>query len=233
MRIISDFKDYYDCGMQYGSDPQLPYRRFREVVPVSSEIRNRNINPLHLTYVYVGFAGKVWTCIPASSTSMAMLTSKRLPLVLQGHSHTFRYDLNSFDDGFYQRYFEAGYRKKFRQDIHAHHIKQYKKSVAEAFCFDNEMHLLTELFEKHKTAIFVYIRGDKNVILNERLNLLDFQKILPPMEAYQELSMYVGSYLTKPTIEEPLMPDKIRAEIKGFDKFSFRKEKQKMKGKVK
>jgi len=232
MRIISDFKDYYDCGMQYGTDNQLPYRRFREVIPVSFEIMNRNRNPCYLTYVYVGFAGKVWTCIPASSTSMVRLTSERLPLVLQGHSHAFSYDLDSLDDGFYQNYFDEVCRKKFRQDIHAHHIKQYKKTVADAFCFDNEMHLLTELFEKHKTAIFVYIRGDKNVIINERLNLLDFQKVMPPMQAYQELSMYVGSYLTKPTIEEPPISDKIRAEIKGFDKFSFRKEKQKAKGKV-
>jgi len=233
MRIISDFKDYYDCGMQYGTDPQLPYRRFREIVPVSVEIRKRTTHPCDLTYVYVGFAGKVWTCIPTSSTSMVRLTAKRLATVLQGHSHTFGYDLDSLDDSFYQDYFEKYYRKKFRQDIHAYHIKQYKEAVTEAFGFDNEMHLLIELFEKHKTAIFVYIRGDENIIINERLNLLDFQKVMPPMEAYQELAMYVGSYLTKPTIEEPPISDRIKAEIKGFDKFSFRKEKQKLKGKVK
>ena len=39
--------------------------------------------------------------------------------------------------------------------------------------------------------------------------------------------MYVGAYLTKPVIEEPPISDKIKAEIHGFDRFSFRKEKQK------
>ena len=47
------------------------------------------------------------------------------------------------------------------------------------------------------------------------------------MEAFQELAMYVGAYLTKPVIEEPPISDEIEAEIHGFDKLSFRKEKQK------
>ena len=47
------------------------------------------------------------------------------------------------------------------------------------------------------------------------------------MQAFQELAMYVGAYLTKPVIEEPPIADNIKAEIHGFDKFSFRKEKQK------
>jgi len=84
------------------------------------------------------------------------------------------------------------------------------------------------LFETHKTAIFAFCPSYSRspLIINERLNQYAFQKVLPPMEAFQKLAMYVGSYLTKPTIEEPPISDKIKAEIKGFDKFSFRKEKK-------
>jgi len=83
------------------------------------------------------------------------------------------------------------------------------------------------VFDRYKTAIFVYRIG-RGLVLNERLNQYEFQKVLPPMQAWQELEMYVGSYLTQPVIQEPPISDKIKAEIKGFDKFSFRKDKQKV-----
>ena len=86
---------------------------------------------------------------------------------------------------------------------------------------------LLELFEQFQTAIFVTQIGEAKVIINDRLNLYHFQKVLPPMEAFQELAMYVGARLTKPVIEEPPISDKIKAEIHGFDQHSFRKGKSK------
>ena len=50
---------------------------------------------------------------------------------------------------------------------------------------------------------------------------------LHPINAFQELAMYVSNCQTQPTIEIPTIPDKTKIELRGFDKYSFRKDKKK------
>ena len=217
MRIISDFHDYYDVGMQNGVDPQLPYRRFRREEPVLfprgnwKSVGNKLMVDEDYRILYFGFAGKVY---PRMETSFNM-TDVVEP--------TFCFDPTRLDDSFFvDRVKKARWTGKNLQRA----VKREKVRVFEYFEFKDAPELL-DLFEQFKTAIFVYQKGNNTIIINERLNLYGFQKVLPPMEAFQELAMYVGAYLTKPVIEEPPISDTIKAEIHGFDKFSFRKEKQK------
>lgn len=56
------------------------------------------------------------------------------------------------------------------------------------------------------------------------LRHLNFQQVMPPEQAFQELAMWHANRKEAPPI--PAVPDRILAEAKGFNKHSFRKEKK-------
>jgi len=215
MKIISDFHDYYDIGMQNGIDPQLPYRRFRREEAIRFPGIDWEYEDWECTYadwyhlMFFGFAGKIYPCINAS---------------LNEATPSFCFRATSLDDSFYTHVTN----KRHKYHYTGWRVKDIKNEITEIFEYKPEPNVLG-LFEKFKTAIWVWKMGNSTIVINERLNLYEFQKVLPPMQAFQELAMYVGSYLTKPVIEEPPISDKIKAEIKGFDKHSFRKDRQKSK----
>jgi hypothetical protein len=226
MFIISDFHDYYDVGMQNGIDKQLPYRRFQQEVCVTVQEPKNNWmwsryrrERYKWSFYVIGFAGKVYPAIHY------FLGADSEP--------TFCYDYDQLDDPFYDYYVDAynyyywkpNSTKKLEGKYRREAFKVIKKYFNDIFTTYKDRWL--GLFEQYQTAIFIGndLKGGI-VTLNGNLSQYRFQKVLPPMQAYQELSMYVGSYLTKPVIEEPPISDAVKAEIHGFDKFSFRKEKQ-------
>lgn len=62
---------------------------------------------------------------------------------------------------------------------------------------------------------------------NVELKQYGFQSVVPPYQAYQEISMYFGGPLAVPMKPIPEMDDDTMRDSKGFDKFSFRKDKRK------
>jgi hypothetical protein len=57
------------------------------------------------------------------------------------------------------------------------------------------------------------------------LGRLGFQKVIPPYEMHQEISMWVGGVLPRPGAPMVEIPDSIRAEKHGMDATSFRRPK--------
>ena len=224
MRIISDFHDYYDVGMQNGVDPQLPYQRYRREVRIN---HLHGFNDPYYWYLYEEYA-----CADNNRIVFIGFAGKVYPALV--HINNFKetvyiFDIDKADPKFFEnavnRMLQCGRtlsRKRAEKDC----LVQIKKEIKDMFSWKDDKALLG-LFDELKTAIFVYWLESPTVIINERLNQYGFQKVLPPMQAFQELEMYVGACLTKPTIEEPPIPDKIKAEIHGFDKYSFRKDKKK------
>ncbi|MDR3108329.1 MAG: hypothetical protein LBU65_01400 [Planctomycetaceae bacterium] len=217
MRIISDFHDYYDVGMQNGIDPKLPYMRFRREENI--EKFSHKLSPMRrwitgCRIFFVGFAGKIYPSIKYSGDSTNV---------------DYDFDLKNLTDDFFLQTLEAhddfwwswSQKSEKNRNRMLSRMREIFNEIIEQNC--NE---LLSLFEQFKTAIFVFQFGAEKVFINERLNQYNFQKVLPPIQAFQELEMYVGSYLTQPVIEEPPISDKIKAEIHGFDKHSFRKEKK-------
>jgi len=205
MKIISDFKDYYDVGMQHGFDPQLPYMRIRK------EIKKRQDNS---GMMYIGFAGKIYPFFDINSVHFFCSKKPQYIWACEEIPEEFFDEWAKIQNG--SRY--SARRAKY----YYNNAQRLRENLRKRF---EETDKLLGLFQKHNTAIFLY-KNEHWIVINERLNQFGFQKILPPMEAYQELSMYVGSCMTKPTIEAPPIADKTMAEIKGFDKFSFRKAKK-------
>jgi hypothetical protein len=89
---------------------------------------------------------------------------------------------------------------------------------------------LEDFFIKYETPIFVFCNSVENrerkwtLKTNPCLKDFDFQRIVDPYSAFQEISMFFNSTLTN--VKTPKMPvgsDVVIAESKGFDKWSFRK----------
>ena len=221
MRIISDFHDYYDVGMQNGIDPQLPYRRFRREEKIDP-CRSGLFYPSYFDdycvkkykVLFLGFAGKIYPFFEYANDSHEM-------------AYLFDFDkidFKYFDDTMSDIIWHC--RRSKSRKMESRQILAWIKNDLKTIVAYKDKKELLDLFDKFKTAIFVHRLEHTTIIINERLNQYGFQKVLPPMQAFQELEMYVGSYLTRPAIEEPPIPDKIKAEIHGFDKYSFRKDKK-------
>jgi hypothetical protein len=91
----------------------------------------------------------------------------------------------------------------------------------------------TNIFEEHHCPIFVsnskrdiLYKIDREITINARLEDWEFYKVFDAYSAYQELSIYLGG-LAEPRKPIPKIDDVTMAEIKGFNKFSFRKDKVK------
>jgi hypothetical protein len=223
MRIISNFKDYYDVGMQYGFDPQLCYERFCKVIhePFRWKSGQRNYKdsfcyhaPGFIRMYYIGFAGKVYA-LRDMSTHFEW-GGKPSP----NYARSF----DEITDDYLEKWLVAvGKQCRKMKDA----IWSWRRNFKAGFELANRPEL-QGAFEKYNTAIFCYILNHTpdQLFINCGLDTFGFQKILPPFEAYQELSMYVGTHIQRPMMEAPPIDDKTMAEIKGFDKYSFRKPKQ-------
>jgi len=85
------------------------------------------------------------------------------------------------------------------------------------------------LFKENRSPLFVAKeRKYYDCLINYNAPLKDFEfyKIFDPHTAYQEISMYMYNF-AEPMKEIPEISDETMAEIKGFDKWSFRKEPKK------
>ena len=225
MRIISDFHDYYDVGMRNGFDPQRCYPRFRKEIknpfPYTWEHHYTDTLCANEPYgcstamCYIGFAGKIYP-----------LFNKSTYFEWDGKpSPNYALSFDDIEPGYIEEFIERCElikRKYLRNDV-PFWREQFQK------CFELAKHPdLIDAFRKFYTAIFFYRLRESRflpdeyrttyygpLIINGPLGEYGFQKILPPLEAYQELSMYVGTHVSRPMIEAPPIPDKIMAEIKG------------------
>ena len=93
----------------------------------------------------------------------------------------------------------------------------------------------TDIFKNEKCAYFNYYpdyNNDEELIIYPQLRDVMFYKVYDIHQTFQRIEWYLTNELVNP--DNPYIkpvPDHIKAQSKGFDKFSFRKEKQKQKGK--
>jgi hypothetical protein len=95
----------------------------------------------------------------------------------------------------------------------------------ERFLAEVPMDLPDEMFVRVDAPIVLLWRagGDWQIEANPRLNEWGFQKMIDPWTAYQELDMFVGTNLVKQMDPNVHIPDEIKAESHGFNKWSFRR----------
>jgi len=241
MKIYSTFKDYYDCFQTY-EDDLIYYREVREEPCWVGRGCDERSWPCY-TFI-VGFCGKVY---PGLGMRNEYDDGKTWDCTITP-TFTYCYSLADVDEFFKKRMIPRRYelylnhnqeRKRYGrrfwsrggyQDANEYGLKRW----AFQQYFELPVDLTKYPFFGHD-PIFL-IRGkryeycdidrDKLIHYNIRLKNVGFYKVFPNYMAWQELEMFMSN-IARPLKPIPDIPDKIMAEAKGFNKFSFRKDKQK------
>lgn len=228
MRIVSEFHDYYDVVQGVAQDRSLTYVR----TPSEEELGPYPF-PYFPTYGWgwgafsawqirqhtIGFCGKIYPCVEMSMHSGFEPET------------AFCYKLEDVDE-FVERNFKPKFVEHYRKGYD--HRSDYRKWPGDRRrnqfkkCFDDAEKVRDKfghIFANNNSPIFVASvdRNHRTITFNACLRPYEFYRVKDPYTAFQELSIYFGN-LAQPNKPIPAIPDETMASIKGFDKWSFRKE---------
>lgn len=249
MKIISKFSDYYDVGLVYGIDEKLCFVRNEEEIKDNDLYNNtkifiykKDLNKyrLRLFFNEIGFCGELYPFIHIYIEKIKILNKKE---TYSFEKEYFTYNFENFKD-FMRTYIYpfdesfmkhlVNYESLWHFDNEVNYIERYfreyvyKESVSKE-CFYSE-----NLFKKYNTPYYVQAysieKKKKVLILKPQLKKYRFMKVLSIMEAFQEISMFLGS-LNLGEDKTVQIEDKYLAQGKGFDCHSFRKSPSKRKKK--
>lgn len=237
MRIISKFKDYYDGCQGYGRDPKLVYVRERKEIELNwnehHEIKEQEmlqaLKPL----------SEIWSAMPSfgkyyeHNSGCIAFCGKVYPFYLWN------------DEAYFQisKLVSAIEADRGKPWASQHYISELLASLKEEprkarwrwrhrygnlnlgnwsdFYEETNLTVPDSLHRFFKSPVVV--RLDRKIVVNPNLKDYNFASQVDPYTAYQELSMYVGNNLATQMDPEVHISDKLRAESKGFDEWSFRR----------
>lgn len=193
MIIHSTFHDYYDTARAHGIDPAIRYIRKTE----------RVITPKSEYYFWQKYQGFGQHGFPVYTKSRWIGFCGRFYLWHE-ESHSDGKENIFWNDEALERIGQGG-------------AQRIEKNKALLSIEDHEP------FLKLDCPVFTIDRidGEYGLYKNPCLKNYSFAKIMPPTEAFQQLSMYLGNNLAKQVDPLPL-DDKHRIIAHGMDKWSFR-----------
>lgn len=226
MKIISKFKDYYDgCGYSTSAETGLYVRKTEEIpmryVGNSYWIYDRKNCSHDFVPIVIGFCGTLHYAVQYKHNviySYQELIDVENELQLTGNGRYFR--------GFFTVDFKKYWFNGDVESIISLNGKYFSQM------YNNVDRNIAQLFYTHRTPVFMITparikqKESHTLILNPCLKDLNFYKKVDAVTTYQEIEMFLNNQLVKPDAPyiKPI-PDAIKAESKGFDKFSFRKDK--------
>ena len=249
MRIFSKFHDYYDKALGYGIDPAVTYERKEEEITelikkqygmidkiekVHADVfdfRIEKINSPELKIeakTIVLFCGRIYLCIK--------IGYKVKDYPLEKYVTEFIYTFDAFEKaitlhskinlehGITTGLFD-GTKSKLVTIARRFKMLFEKQGIVSDIVTELHFELDAPIIVIDYDLIYAYSKKIK-AYKNRCLKNMDFYKIVDPFTAFQELSMFIGGVMGG---KSPIMievADKDRIAKHGFDKFSFRKEKQ-------
>jgi hypothetical protein len=198
MRIISNFKDYYDNVSAHGVDTTLVYNRKQEVIPIV-DIRGNTSRPVYpyIRHLYnrveanpmvIGFCGKLYPVVE-----------------YKGIYYFCRADLK-LEISFW-------YENELREFWACDTEPSYSS--------------LKAYFSQYPVFLYKYKGRDRVVEINPKLSDYSFYKVVDPFTAYQEIVQFLGTFVhPDSTTSEPLT-EKQSLQKHGMDNMSFKKPKSK------
>lgn len=229
MRIISKKHDYYDRVQQYGQD-DITYIRTEQKIQI-----NYNGHDLYYSlgrYGYegvvlseglIGFCGKLYPYVSISCTGKKIYCYT-IDVVDQYLEKNYP---KTIDEFLLKKYRYSRIRYNFRGKTS---IRDFVEAYLKYFSVPENQKELKEITKYFDMApIFsVHKAGYKEgfVHLNCLLRPYEFYRVLDVQRTFQELQMWMSN-IAKPIKPIPHIDDVTMAEAKGYDKFSFRKEKSK------
>lgn len=236
MRIISKFRDYYDCGQRMGVDRELVF--FRETkdgdiisLPACDVL-------MHKDYiVYNGpFCVRSILCTPIVFCGALYWRWQASVHSASAAVVEFACSEEALKQLLYVKY--GLLKQNTKSHWHSERIKTFKEK-AENFNWQ-EQHLrhhspvlsfryLTTEENKHRAPMRDYSQGEYRIVVNPSLLECGFFQEKDPFQAYQEISMYLGGVLGSEGNDMVQLTDSEVHQKHGFDKWSFRRMPQKRK----
>lgn len=214
MRIISKFKDYYDCGLSYGMDEHTKYIRETKIIEYFGGLNQwgNNYKELSSEFDIIGFCGKLYPFIRFHMYKNEFGDYNSKTDTYFGESAKNNHIIKCWDNS------EIIPFSKEQKWLFNRHINEYEE-------LENNSKLKSIFLEK-RVPVF-HINRKYTLTLNPCLKDLGFFKIKSSVEAFQEIEMYLSNILLEnKEVKVPVGSDNDIRDSKGFDKFSFRKEKQ-------
>lgn len=219
MRIISKTREYYDCIMSYAPEEEPLY--VRDYKEISEENISRDIvlqldkytkisEPRGFTLYFVFFCGRVYLRYLSADPTLEETIGLDEAIAL-------------LDTDYYKERPPRYFYECPRRTLEA--TKKYTK--ANNYDSKDSIPVPVELFRYFKAPYFIITKTNWRerlyIRVNGSLTGTSFYKVFDPFTTFQEISMYIGNFLTEPDIA-PLTvgSDEILAQQKGFDKQSFR-----------
>lgn len=213
MRIISDFRDYYDCVQKYDQERSLIFIRNSQE-PIKTDVSKTPLNDSQLgwygnffhkiEYSVLGFAGEIYPHITLSIRHRDTRITEHFCLTFEDVEYIISSEMTKT------------------------YIKTWPKSlvkrILKKFFYINEG--FKQFFEEGRVPIWL-ISGSQphkfTIELNPCLNELQFFRIVNTTQCYQ----YLSTYLNNVAQSEPKIPALSNDDMilsKGHDlKTSFRK----------
>jgi len=235
MRIISKFKDYYDCIQSYGYDPKIVYNRETEKLDKKivdkltnliydketlywnklPECFNSEDYPFEYYPFYIIVAGKIH--IGYYLITINKDFSKKVVI---------EYDMKNVESFINSCSVYLSNRSK-RWNRYSHR----KPQLVSEWERISKLDLTTICIELHTPLILIdatkvsKYRSEGIGVKDPFLKKYKFAKCIDTFQMYQTLSMFVGNFLIEPSKKVWPISDVLKAETHGFDKRSFRKRK--------
>lgn len=236
MRILSPFKDYYDCAMGLGQDTDLVYKRFPEetkLLKYSFPWCYENVfvptDKAIVSQVVIGFCGSIYPVFKLRNPrslgveECVCFTLSDVDDFAKAIYHKREYEIfcvhKSKDHHRWRGPLSRAWRKYHWEEVFAK-FDDYSKSGQHRQFF-KEPHPIFVVEKSEHTY-----RDPSTLTHNAMLKPYEFYRVRDPYQAFQDISMYLGN-MAEPRKPIPEISDEVMAEAKGFDKFSFRKQKEK------
>jgi len=241
MKIISKFQDYYDIGLAYGVDEKL---RFERKTCETNTTLCKQRDSTKVVYKKAGqyyriichynlilFCGKAYPLVYAIKESITKKDKKYVyRLVEEDYCYDYK-SMNLFMEKHYKSirtigedFDKLGYEWWGMTSFHGYMTRHFEQDYT---------HYL-KLFMKYKMPYLYiastytkdvegneWITGTETILLPQ-LKQYKFAKSVPPMQAFQEISMFLGQ-LDLAEDNTVTIDDKYLAQGKGFDCYSFKK----------
>jgi hypothetical protein len=226
MRIVSDFRDYYDCmqgACGYGAEPlfvrkkvDVEYKEWEYPFPAGVGFNNLSLPGFSASFYTIGFCGNIHYCLRIRKSC-----SDEILATAWNYEQLNEFVYKQRDEVKYVWTTNKTPYGKYRQP-HCEQLKSVYRRLEES------KGKTAKYFDRQLFPIFVgrVSNGSGTVTINDRLNKYGFASVMPPPQAFQELQMYLSN-LAYPNKPVPEISNNDMIEAKGFDlKYSFRKEKK-------
>lgn len=232
MKIISKFYDYYDSiGKSDQSDYPLYIRHTRDQstkqLPISNVLNAMSILP-QVKYGDAGivfFCGKAYPFIEYNTYKFHTIPSltKYITNEIANVSKDDLWSLRSLKEHIqYFKYSNQGKKSPYWLRHPKYSIATWDYCVSTCRSLDIE----PNIFRILQAPVFVQLNSrttKDTLIVNPLLKEYNFVTVVDPYTAYQELSMYLGNILVEQKNPNVHISDELKAQSKGFDKWSFKK----------